>query len=102
MKTRISDPLIAIQHIPPKSRSITSIGDATTRAATRLFPETSLIFVEDEGLDLDPLTNAFKQAKWTDEEAAKVVTTYADVLKAGRIVDVKALARWVLHHSNDS
>jgi len=103
MKTPPSSPLIAIQHIPPRSRSITSIGDLTTKAATRLFPENPpLIFVENDGLDLDPLTNAFKQAKWTDEEAAKVVSSYADVLNAGREMDVKALARWVLHHSNDS
>src|SRR5882724_3921406 len=99
MKTRISDPLIAVQHIPPKSRSITSIGDATTKAATRLFPDSALLFVENEGIDLDPLTNAFKQAKWTDEEAAKVVSTYADAVTSGSATDVKALARWVLHHS---
>jgi hypothetical protein len=103
IKGTTSPSLIAVQHIPTKYRSITSIGDETTKAATRLFPQSPAFdFVEEEGLDLDPLTHAFKQAKWTDIEAAKVVEQYADLLKAGRVIDVKSLARWVLHHSNDS
>jgi len=95
-----------VERIPLKSRSITSIGNETTRAALSLFPDDTQLLLDetqrDQGLDLDPLTDAFKQGKWKDSEAAKVVVAYALHLKQSQTVDVKTLARWVLHHPNDS
>ena len=93
---------IPIQQIPLKSRSITAIGDKTTEAAIRLFPDGSLFDDDDHGLNLDPLTEAFKKAQWTDDEAAEVISHYANERQAGRQIDIKTLARWVLHHPNAS
>src|SRR3954447_5975902 len=70
---------ITIQQIPPKARAIISVGDKTTAAAIELFArDTPLLFGDDDdGLDLEPLAHAFKAAKWSDEEAAKVVALFA-------------------------
>jgi serine/threonine protein kinase len=94
---------IPIQHIPPKSRAITSVGDKTTEAAARLFPkEPTLSFAVEDGLDLEPLADAFKASRWSDEEAAKIVTLLADRIGDKKEANIKTLATWVLQHPNDS
>jgi len=106
MKNQPNKTTTSFERIPPKSRSITSIGDQTTNAAVLLFPKNDQLLLDnshvDDGLDLDPLTDAFKQGKWTDAEAANVVSAYASLINEGKIIDVKTLARWVFHHPNDS
>lgn len=94
---------ITIQQIPPKARGIISVGDKTTAAAIRLFSgQTPLLFGEEEGFDLEPLAHAFKAAKWTDEEAAKVMTLFAEMHEKREHLDIQTLSRWVLQHPDDS
>lgn len=50
--------------------------------------------------DLKKLAQAF--GGWTDEQSALIIREYADALATSREVDVSALCRWVLSHSDDA
>lgn len=53
-------------------------------------------------VDLTELAEAFRKAKWTDAQAAKLIDAYSQAFHSGNRIEPKLLTRWVLAHENDA
>lgn len=101
MNSQITRAGIPLDKIPQKSRSLTSIGNETADAVSALYDE-ELFAMEGNGVDMDPLTEAFKQRHWSDTEAALVIRALIPSFKQHREIPVASLARWIQLHPDDS
>src|SRR5947209_9884656 len=96
MKPRISD-------LPLKARSLTAIGDLTAAALDGLYHFTQEdLFGHELPFDIEPLISAFLSPQWSDEEASSVISQFNEHHRSGKVIETKALARWIRSHFDDS
>ena len=90
--------------LPSAAHAIASIGKESEKLILdfyKVHPESSL-FKADIQDQLDRLVQAFKSAKWSDAEAAKVLKEYLKAIEVNQKIDIIFLSRWILSHQNDA
>lgn len=93
----------AATSIPSGAHALAAIGPETEVVVNRCFANSSDLFNRVDQSELKKLASALeKERGWTDQEAALVVSRYADCLGKGDSLDVSAIARWALAHPNNS
>jgi len=89
--------------LPGWAHAMAALGQETEAIIQRYFseqPATGLFSAGDQEA-LKTLGKAL-QTGWTDTQAAKIVGTCIDAFRSRSRVDIPALSRWVLLHTNDS
>jgi serine/threonine protein kinase len=95
-----AQPSDSVQGIPLGLRGLTAIGDLTTKAVQNHLRETLLPGYDE--IDLTGLAEAFRKAKWTDEQAAQLFEAYSQAFHSGNRIEPRSLIRWVLAHEDDA
>src|SRR6266478_9135058 len=89
--------------IPSGAHALAAIGPVTEGVVNRLFADSTDLFNRVDQGELKKLAGALEKDRgWTDQEAGRVVSRYAEDLLTGRSVDISAIARWALAHPNNS
>jgi serine/threonine protein kinase len=89
--------------IPSGAHALAAIGPVTEGVVNRLFAGSNELFNRVDQGELKKLASALEKDRgWTDQEAARVVSKYAEDVDTGRSFDVSAIARWALAHPNNS
>jgi serine/threonine protein kinase len=93
----------SITDIPAKARNLTTLGDKTTKATVQFYGiSQKTLFNDEEKVDLSPLGEALIATNWSDTQAAKLIDAYHELTLAGRVTNIKLLARWAQFHPDDA
>jgi serine/threonine protein kinase len=92
-----------LSSIPASARALTAIGDRTADAVALLYAsDQASLFPPEDNQDFFDLAQALHKKRWTDVQSSELVRAYGEALAGGRQLDVRALTRWVLAHSDSA